>query len=256
MGRVGMKRQAAGEGASRRSSTRAARTWKRGMPGASRELRRAGAEATLDSVAEAFQPFAAPCHPSRRMEHSGPGVSTPGRPFRAPAGADSGDVSLAAGGDRRAFERVYRVHVARIHSLARRMVNGEEAGEITQDVFVRAWEKLGTFRGEAAFGTWLYRLAVNVILARRSKLAVQRARHLPDDEALETAPARPASTDLGMDLEGAIERLPAGARQVFVLHDVEGHKHEEIAGMLGVTTGTSKAQLHRARLLLRRHLNR
>jgi len=257
MRRVGGRRQAAGGAASRPGPTGAVPNRKRGMLGARRELRRADAEPAASlAEAQAFQPFAAPCHPSRRMEHSGPGVSTPGRPFRAPAGADTGDVSLAAEGDRRAFERLYRVHVARIHSLARRMVNGEEAGEITQDVFVRAWEKLGTFRGEAAFGTWLYRLAVNVILARRSKLAVQRARHLPDDEALETAPARPASTDLGMDLEGAIERLPVGARQVFVLHDVEGHKHEEIAGMLGVTTGTSKAQLHRARLLLRRHLNR
>jgi RNA polymerase sigma-70 factor (ECF subfamily) len=132
----------------------------------------------------------------------------------------------------------------------------EEANEITQDVFVRAWEKVGTFRAEAAFGTWLYRLAVNVILARRSKLATHRARYLSEEEALESVPTKPAMSDLGMDFENAIGRLPEGARQIFVLHDVEGYKHEEIASMLGVTSGTSKAQLHRARMMLRRTLSR
>src|SRR2546422_1579812 len=112
------------------------------------------------------------------MEHSGPGVTLPpsGAPFLA-GSADAVDVSLAARGDRRAFERLYRRHVARIHGLASRMVGHQEAGEITQDVFVRAWEKLGTFRGEAQFGTWLYRLAINVILGKRARFAVQRARH-------------------------------------------------------------------------------
>ena len=191
------------------------------------------------------------------MEHSGPGVSTPSRAAKTEAVAiDAGDASRAAGGDRDAFERLYTRHVARIHSLARRMMNAAEAGEITQDVFVRAWEKVGTFRGEAAFGTWLYRLAVNVILARRSKLAVQRGRMLPGAEVLEMVPARPVASDMGMDFEAAIERLPEGARQIFVLHDVEGYKHEEIANRLGITTGTSKAQLHRARMMLRRSLNR
>src|SRR5262249_28098389 len=122
--------------------------------------------------------------------------------------------------------------------------------------FVRAWEKLGTFRGEAAFGTWLYRLAVNVILARRSKLAIHRSRHVAEETVLENVPTRPSSRDLGMDFETAIERLPDGARQIFILHDVEGYTHEEIARSLGVTSGTSKAQLHRARMILRRNLNR
>jgi RNA polymerase sigma-70 factor (ECF subfamily) len=168
----------------------------------------------------------------------------------------SGDPSLAAAGDTRAFERLYREHIARIHSLARRMMNSEEADEIVQDVFVRAWQKIGTFRGEAAFGTWLYRLAINVILARRASHATRRARYVAEDEVLETVPAKPATVDMGMDFDTAIERLPGGARQIFVLHDVEGYKHEEIAGMLGITSGTSKAQLHRARMMLRRVLNK
>ena len=124
-------------------------------------------------------------------------------------------------------------------------------------VFVRAWQKLGTFRGESAFGTWLYRLAINVMLARRAQLAIRRQRHVADPEpVLETVPVRPAGSDWGMDFENAIGRLPEGARQIFVLHDVEGYKHDEIAKMLGVTSGTTKAQLHRARMMLRRSLNR
>lgn len=191
------------------------------------------------------------------MEHSGPGVTTPSGDAPIPEGRpDAEDVSLAARGDRRAFERLYRGHVARIHSLARRMVGYDEAHEITQDVFVRAWEKLGTFRGESAFGTWLYRLAVNVMLARRAKLAIQRTRHGGNEEVLDLVAARPTHSDLGLDFERAIGRLPEGARQVFVLHDVEGFKHEEIARMLGVTSGTSKAQLHRARMMLRRSLQK
>jgi RNA polymerase sigma-70 factor (ECF subfamily) len=156
----------------------------------------------------------------------------------------------------RAFERLYRTHVGRIHGLVRRMMGDADPGEITQDVFVRAWEKLGTFRGEAAFGTWLHRVAVNVILAQRAKLATRRSRFIEDEVALESAPAPRARPDERMDFEGALARLPEGARQVFVLHDVEGFRHEEIGRMLGVTSGTSKAQLHRARMLLRRHIDR
>jgi RNA polymerase sigma-70 factor, ECF subfamily len=191
------------------------------------------------------------------MEHSGPGVTTSVRDAKTSSVAtDATDASLAAAGDRGAFERLYVRHVPRISGLARRMMGTDEAHELTQDVFVRAWEKIGTFRGEAAFGTWLYRLAINVILARRSKLATQRARYLSEEEALENVPARAGSGEIGMDFESAIGRLPEGARQIFVLHDVEGYKHEEIAGLLGVTSGTSKAQLHRARMMLRRSLSR
>ena len=180
---------------------------------------------------------------------------TPNGPV-APGASEAADVALAAAGDHRAFERLYRLHLARIHSLARRMAGFEgDADELTQDVFVRAWERLGTYRGEAAFGTWLHRLAVNVILNWRRRAAAER-RWIEDgvdtDLLMSGRASRPESTDL----EGAIARLPAGARQVFVLHDVEGFKHEEIAGMMGVTAGTSKAQLHRARMLLRAWLER
>ena len=193
------------------------------------------------------------------MERSGPGVTTPSQrldrtPSAAEPGAEPGDAARAAAGDTRAFERLYREHAARIHGLARRMLGDDHATEATQDAFVRAWQKIGTFRGESAFGTWLYRLAINVMLARRSQLGVQRSRFLDDETILDTLPTRGGGGDVGIDFESAIGRLPEGARQIFVLHDVEGYKHEEIAGLLGVTSGTTKAQLHRARMMLRRHL--
>lgn len=168
---------------------------------------------------------------------------------------DSADVALAASGDGYAFERLYRSHAARIHSLARRMTGPEHADDLTQDVFVRAWEKLATFRGESAFGTWLHRLAINVILSARSRIGRDRSRYLADSGAVQAAPARRERPGLAMDLEAAITELPDGARRVFVLHDVEGYKHEEIGGLLGIATGTSKAQLHRARMLLREQLS-
>jgi RNA polymerase sigma-70 factor (ECF subfamily) len=168
---------------------------------------------------------------------------------------DAVEAALAASGDAHAFERLYRAHVGRVHSLVRRMLNDEDADEVTQDVFVRAWRKLATYRGEAAFGTWLHRLAVNVILGRRQMLGQRRERFLPDDTALASASARRGTPELSLDFETAIARLPDGARQVFVLHDVEGYRHEEIANLLGLAVGTSKSQLHRARMALRRHLD-
>ena len=170
--------------------------------------------------------------------------------------SEAADIALATAGDSQAFERLYRRHVARVHALMRRMVGGEsDAEEATQDAFVRAWEKLGSFRGEAAFGTWLHRLAVNVALNWRK--AAARARHRFDDETSpeQLAGRREAGAER-MDLDQAIKMLPPGARQVFVLHDVEGFRHEEIATLMGVTAGTTKAQLHRARMLLRGYLER
>ena len=157
---------------------------------------------------------------------------------------------LAAAGDGRAFERLYRMHVSRIHNLARRMAGAEDANELTQEIFVRAWNKLSTFRGESAFGTWLYRLGVNFILSHRKTRTIQRQRFEQGHE-METLPAKPTSSEHRMDFEKALEKLPRGARQIFVLHDVEGYRHEEIARMMRVTSGTSKAQLHRARMLMR-----
>ena len=172
------------------------------------------------------------------------------------ADAEMADAALAASGDGRAFERLYRSHVARIHSLVRRMVDADQADDITQDIFVRVWEKLQTFRGESAFGTWLHRLAVNLILGRRQTIGIERKRFLDAEDALDALPARVAHTEHRLDFEEALAQLPDGARQVFLLHDVAGYKHEEIAELMGVVPGTSKSQLHHARMALRKYLDR
>ena len=183
-------------------------------------------------------------------------------PTPAPETVES-DVALAASGDRGAFERLYRLHVNRVFSLCARMVADRgRAEELTQDVFVRAWEKLHLFRGDSSFGTWLHRLAVNVVLNARKSEGRRRTRFEEGDDEIEgmdgyamrVSPAEAPGALL--DLERAIAALPPGARRVFVLHDVEGFKHEEIATQMGVTTGATKAQLHRARMLLRKALNR
>ena len=174
-------------------------------------------------------------------------------PVVSAAGVDT-DVALAAQGDALAFERLYRAHVARIHSLTRRMIGSRDADEVTQDIFVRTWQKLRLFRGESAFSTWLHRLAVNVVIERRRTWAVERGRMADDPTALDFVSVAPARADLTVDFEQAMERLPDGAREIFVLHDVEGYKHREIAAMLDIASGTSKRQLHRARMLLRAYL--
>jgi RNA polymerase sigma-70 factor (ECF subfamily) len=168
------------------------------------------------------------------------------------ADADAVDATLAASGDAQAFERLYRRHVNRVHSLVRRML-GEDAEEVTQEVLIRAWRKLDTFRGEASFGTWLHRLAINVALNYRTARGRLRERFLPESEEMEL-PGRPPSPAHGLDFEGAIAALSPGARKVFVLHDVEGYRHEEIANLLGISVGTSKSQLHYARMALRKAL--
>jgi len=165
------------------------------------------------------------------------------------------DVASATAGDVRAFEQLYRAHLPRVHSLVRRMAGGRDTDELTQDVFVRVWQKLGTFRGDSAFATWLHRLAVNVVIEKFRADALRRRRRSDDDSVFDRLAAPRQSGDVSMDFEAALEKLPDGAREIFVLHDVEGYKHHEIATMLGISAGTSKAQLHRARMMLRRHLN-
>ena len=169
------------------------------------------------------------------------------------------DVARAAAGDREAFERLYRTHVNRIFSLCVRMCGDRgRAEELTQDVFVRAWEKLHLFKGESQFSTWLHRLAVNVVLNAR-KVDGRAESRLEDDEdgmGTDRIASMPLAPGDRMDLDAAIAKLPPGARRVFTLYDVEGYKHEEIAELLGVTTGATKAQLHRARMLLREALTR
>lgn len=171
---------------------------------------------------------------------------------------DGDDVALAQAGDERAFERLYRKHSPRVYNLAWRMLGEDHAAEATQQAFIRAWYKIGTFRGESQFGTWLHRLAMNVFLAERGALGTARTRFHEDDTPLEfvAAGAAESSPEFEMDFEAAVARLPDGYRKVFVLHDVEGYTHEEIGSALGIAPGSSKAALHRARNALRKYLER
>ncbi len=171
-------------------------------------------------------------------------------------GTEALDVKRAQKGDPDAFERLYHAHVARINSLARRLMGDADADEATQDVFVRAWYKLETFKGGSSFGTWLYRLAINLLLGTRKSRGKRDARLQGGEETLARTESRRETLELGLDFESAISRLPEGAKKVFVLHDIEGFKHREIGEMLAVTPGTSKAQLHRARMTLRNYIER
>jgi RNA polymerase sigma-70 factor (ECF subfamily) len=167
-------------------------------------------------------------------------------------------VRRAQAGDSDAFAALYRTHVGKVHALCLRLAgDAHGAADLTQDVFVRAWESLASFRGESALGSWLHRLAVNAFLGtRRASSRRERRVFLVEDPAVLERGDETAAPGLSMDLEQAIAALPKGARTVFVLHDVEGYQHEEIARMTGIASGTSKAQLFRARRLLREALAR
>ncbi|HEY0672337.1 MAG TPA: sigma-70 family RNA polymerase sigma factor, partial [Longimicrobiales bacterium] len=165
-------------------------------------------------------------------------------------------VRRAQGDDRSAFDSLYAQHVGRVYAVCLRMcANRAEAERLTQDVFVRAWQNLKKFRGDSAFGSWLYRLAVNVVLqdGRSNRRRDAHVAVLPEPELFARASTTSRDDDR-MDLERAIASLPPGARQVLVLHDIEGYKHTEIARMTGTAVGSVKAQLHRARKLLRERL--
>ena len=159
-------------------------------------------------------------------------------------------------GDVAAFEALYRQHVGRVHALCRRLArDGGRAEELTQEVFLKAWKHLGSRPGGEAPAGWLCRVAINVVLSDNRKLRRRFWRESPPaDGVLPERGGPPASPGLALDLERAIAALPPGARQVFVLHDVEGFRHEEIGKLLGLSPGTSKAQLHRARRLLKEAL--
>lgn len=160
-------------------------------------------------------------------------------------------------GDHDAFDVLYTRYSGRVFALCLRMSGNRDAAErLTQDAFVRAWQRLGSFRGESAFSSWLHRLAVNVVLEdnRRERRRTARIAIVRDPEVIAGEATRP--DELRLDLERAIASLPAGARTILVLHDIEGYKHEEIGAMLGIAVGTAKAQLHRARRLLREMMNR
>jgi RNA polymerase sigma-70 factor (ECF subfamily) len=168
-------------------------------------------------------------------------------------------VARAQAGDLEAFEVLYRANLGRVYALCYRMAGDASlAEELAQDVFVRAWQRLGSFRGESAFSSWLHPLTVNVALSERRSRRRRTSRVMSTDDpaAFERPESPKTGPEAAVDIDRALETLPPGARSVFVLHDVEGYKHEEIAKMTGVATGTSKAQLHRARRLLREALDR
>jgi RNA polymerase sigma-70 factor, ECF subfamily len=167
-------------------------------------------------------------------------------------------VRRAQSGDLGAFEALYRSHVNRVYALSYRLCGSPDlAEELTQEVFVRAWRKLGSFRGESAFSTWLHPLTVNVALSERRARKRRESRvTATDDLGMLEREGVPAPAGHPLDLERALGALPEGAREVFVLHDVYGYTHEEVANLTGIAAGTSKAQLHRARLLLREALSR
>jgi RNA polymerase sigma-70 factor (ECF subfamily) len=167
-------------------------------------------------------------------------------------------VRLAQSGDQGAFEQIYRENAGRVYALCLRLTGDPvQAQDLTQDVFVRAWEKLPSFRGESAFSSWLHRLAVNVVLSgRRADFRRENRVALAEDLDAVGAAALGPPPGVALDLERAIAALPPGARAVFVLHDIEGYEHQEIAGMTGIAAGTSKAHLFRARRLLREAMGR
>lgn len=168
---------------------------------------------------------------------------------------DSDDVRAAAAGDRHAFQRLYQLHVGRVHGAVYRLAGYDHARaeDLTQDAFIRAWQKLPGFRHESAFGTWLYRLAVNVALMDIRARGADPVSMLDDDHLPDTGETPFCAAERG-ELERAIGQLPPRARAVLVLHDIEGWRHEDIGDELGMAVGTSKAQLHRARGLLRKVL--
>lgn len=170
------------------------------------------------------------------------------------AADESAWIRQAQRSDAQAFEALYRMHVDKVYGLCLRMTgNVSEAEDCTQDAFIQAWNKLGKFRGDSAFSTWLHRVAVNTVLGRmrKSKREQDRIQSVSDTSAATYVP-----DDAGelRDLSAAVDRLPAGARHVFILHAVYGYSHDEAGRMLGIAAGTSKAQLHRARRLLAQQL--
>jgi RNA polymerase sigma-70 factor (ECF subfamily) len=192
------------------------------------------------------------------------------RPEPASTSKSSGDVRAAdlelakrcRDGDGDAFEQLYRQHAGRLYNLAFRMAGtAQEAEDLLQEVFLHAYRKLGSFRGDSSLGTWLYRLGMNQCLdylRGRSARMNQATDSLDDEGSVEPAapmPAIPVAVSR-MDLERAIGRLPEGCRAAFLLHDVEGFEHHEVARILGVSEGTSKSQVHKARMKLRAMLKR
>jgi RNA polymerase sigma-70 factor (ECF subfamily) len=181
----------------------------------------------------------------------------------AQGNAEAQAIAQAQQGDAAAFEYLFNAHKRRVYSLCMRMIgDAAEAEDLTQEAFLQMFRKIGTFRGEAAFSTWLHRLTVNLVLMKLRKKALWT--FSLDDPGSDAEDARPMeigtpdSTLIGsvdrLTLEKAVEALPPGYRIIFQLHDIEGYEHREIAGMIGCSVGNSKSQLHKARMKLREML--
>jgi RNA polymerase sigma-70 factor (ECF subfamily) len=183
-----------------------------------------------------------------------PGMMHEAMPVTQQIGGEAALVQRAQRADSAAFEALYRAHVDKIYGLCLRMTgNVAEAEDCTQDAFIQAWNKLSKFRGESAFGTWLHRVAVNTVLGRMRKSKREHDRIQAVSDVVD-APESIGDSSSIQDLEEAMNKLPSGARHVFVLHAVYGYSHNETGGMLGIAAGTSKAQLHRAKRLLAQQL--
>ncbi len=167
---------------------------------------------------------------------------------------ERGLIARAKRRDSKAFEHLYRQNVDRVYALCLRMTsNVAEAEDCTQEAFIQAWNQLDKFRGDSAFGTWMHRIAVNAVLGRMRKSKREAFRLEVVAENSDPQPLQQNDGEL-RDLSEAINRLPEGARHVFVLHAVYGYSHVEAADMLGIAAGTSKAQMHRARRMLAQQL--
>jgi RNA polymerase sigma-70 factor, ECF subfamily len=201
-------------------------------------------------------PEATPSQASRPAAQASIPASPP-----APVSSDADVLARAQAGDHHAFSQIYSLHKRRIYSLCLRMVgNVAEAEDLTQEAFLQLHRKIATFRGDSAFSTWLHRLAINVVLMHLRKKGLSL---ISLDEAMEPTPEEGPGRSFGapdLSLSGSIDRLaleraisdlPAGYRLIFVLHDIEGYEHNEIAAMLDCSIGNSKSQLHKARLKLR-----
>jgi len=189
------------------------------------------------------------------------------RQAESPELTDADVVRLAQRGDADAFERVYRLHCRKVYTLCLRIVGDPtEAEDLTQDIFLQLFRKIDTFRGESAFSTWLHRMSVNIVLMRfRKKPIAQTSLETmtnPEEES-NTSPQEFGGPDLRLNgvidritLQEAINELAPGSKAMFILHDIQGYKHNEIAGMFGCSVGNSKSQVHKARIRLRELLQK
>jgi len=184
-------------------------------------------------------------------------IPFPSKELTAGPAADQDLACRVREGNAEAFEMLYREHAARIYTLASRMAGSPEDGEdLLQEIFLQAYRKIGTYKGDAALGTWLYRLALNHCLdyVRGRPAKMRKITDTLDDEHSYQPLARRETPDARLDLERAVERLPGGCREAFVLHDIEGLDHREVGELLGIAEGTSKSQVFKARAKLRAFL--